>query len=109
MILYNEGMFPFRELEIQDAFMLDGKECDKVGSNKYLTYDEFYQPESLEVADPNLMVELIEEVEEEEEEYDENLFFHSLLSLLDGMEQAGEKMTIKNLRRFAKDFLRKTK
>jgi hypothetical protein len=99
-------MFPFRELEIQDAFMLNGKECDKVGSNKYLTYDEFYQPESLKVADPNLMVELIEEVEEE---YDENLFFHSLLNLLDGMEQAGEKMTIKNLRQFAKDFLRNGK
>jgi hypothetical protein len=104
-IRYNQIMLPFRELEILDTFILDGQECDKVGSDKYLTYDESYEPESLEVADPNLMVELVEEDEEEEEIEYENKFFHSLLNLLDGMEQVGEEMTIKNLRQFAKDFL----
>jgi hypothetical protein len=100
-------MLPFRELEFLDSFMLDGQECDKVGSDKYLIYDEFYEPESLEVADPNLMVELVDD-EEEAVENEEN-FFHTLLNLLDGLEQqyemAGEKLTIKSLRQFAKDFL----
>jgi hypothetical protein len=83
--------------------MLEGVECDKVGSDKYLTYDELCEAQTLEVADPNLMVELIEDEEENEE--DEDRFFSSLLNLLDGMEQVGEKMTIKNLRQFAEDFL----
>ena len=107
LIRYNEGMLPFRELEIFDFFMLDGIECEKVGSDKYLTYDELYEAQTLEVADPNLMVELVDD-EEEAVENEEN-FFHTLLNLLDGMEQqyemAGEKLTIKSLRQFAKDFL----
>lgn len=96
-------MFPFRELEVFDSFMLHGMECDKVGTNKYLVYDELGEPESLEVADPDMMVEFMEE-EEEEEGFDD-LFFSSLLNFLDGMEEVGEKMTIKNLRKFARDFL----
>lgn len=100
-------MLPFRELEIFDFFMLDGIECEKVGSDKYLTYDELYEAQTLKVADPNLMVELVDD-EEEVVENEEN-FFHTLLNLLDGMEQqyemAGEKLTIKSLRQFAKDFL----
>lgn len=100
-------MLPFRELEIFDFFMLDGIECEKVGSDKYLTYDELYEAQNLEVADPNLMVELIDDEEESEE--DEDHFFSSLLNLLDGMEQqyeiAGEKLTIEKLKEFAKDFL----
>jgi hypothetical protein len=101
------GMFPFRELEVFDAFILDGRECDKVGSNKYIIYDELWEPKSLEVADPNMMVELVEG--EEEERYDEDHFFLSLLDFLDGMEQqyerAGEKLTIESLKQFAEDFL----
>ena len=104
-------MFPFRELEISDAFMLDGRECDKVGSNKYLVYDELFEPVSLEVADPNMMVELVDEEELEYEEAVENQdnFFYTLLDLLYGLEnqfeKAGQKLTIKSLRQFAKDFL----
>jgi hypothetical protein len=94
-------MLPFRELEVFDTFTLDGKECDKVGIDKYLTYDELHEPQSLEAADPNMMVELVED----EERREEDRFFHELLDLLDGMERAGEKMTIKNLRKFAEDFL----
>jgi hypothetical protein len=104
-------MLPFRELEISDAFMLDGRECDKVGSNKYLVYDELFEPVSLEVADPNMMVELVDEEELEYEEAVENQdnFFYTLLDLLYGLEKqfekAGQKLTIKSLRQFAKDFL----
>jgi hypothetical protein len=97
-------MFPFRELEIFDPFILDGRECDKVGSYKYLTYDELYEPKSLEVADPNMMVEIVEEDEYEQRQH-EHHFFNSLLILLDEMEQFGEEMTIENLRQFAKNFL----
>lgn len=105
-------MFPFRELEISDAFMLDGRECDKVGSNKYLVYDELFEPVSLEVADPNMMVELVDEEDLEYEEAVENQdnFFCTLLDLIYGLEKqfekAGEKLTIESLRQFAKDFLR---
>ena len=95
-------MIPFRELEVFDAFILYGRECDKVGLDKYLTYDELGEPESLEAAEPNMMVELIEE---KEEEYDEYRFFSSLLDLLDGLERSGEKVTIKSLKKFAKNFL----
>ena len=103
---------PFRELEIFDAFMLDGRECDKVGSNKYLVYDGLFEPVSLETADPNMMVELVDD--EAEMEYEEALdeeenFFYTLLDLLYGLEKqfekAGQKLTIKSLRQFAKDFL----
>ena len=95
-------MIPFRELEVFDAFILYGRECDKVGLDKYLTYDELYEAKSLEVADPNMMVELIDE---KKEEYDKCHFFSSLLDLLDGLERSGEKVTIKSLKQFAEDFL----
>ena len=95
-------MLPFRELEVFDAFILYGRECDKVGLDKYLTYDELYEAKSLEVADPNMMVELIDEKKEERDKY---RFFNSLLDLLDGLERSGEKVTIKSLKQFAEDFL----
>ena len=91
--------------------MLDGMECDKVGPDKYLTYDELCEAQTLEVADPNLMVELIddEEMKYEEAVENEDNFFHMLLNFTDGLEQqyemAGEKLTIKKLKEFAKDFL----
>lgn len=105
-------MMPFRELEVLDAFTLNGQECDKVGTDKYLIYDEQGEPESLQVADPNLMVELVddEEMEYKEAVKSENEFFDSLLNLIDGLQKqykryGGEKLTIKNLRQFAKDRL----
>jgi hypothetical protein len=105
-------MIPFRELEIFDSFMLDGRECEKIGHSKYLTYDARMEPRSLDSAEPNMMVELIdydEELEHKEAVENENQFFLSLLNLLDGMEQqyekAGEKLTIESLKQFAKDFL----
>lgn len=101
-------MLPFRELEVFDAFMLDGQECDKVGTDKYLTYDEMGEPKSLEVSDPNMMVELAEEEETEAVER-ENDFFRYLLGLLDGLEKhGGEKLTIKSLKQFAEDRLAMT-
>ena len=93
-------MLPFRELEVFDAFMLDGQECDKVGTEKYLTYDELGEPESLETADPNLMVELVEDEDEEEDDL-HDYFFSTLVSLIDAMERSGEKMTIKQLKKLA--------
>lgn len=85
-----------------DAFTLDGAECEKVGSNKYLTYDELNEPKSLEAADPNLMVELIGGDDEKEEEDDlHDYFFSTLLSLVEAMEQAGETMTMKQLKELA--------
>lgn len=93
-------MLPFRELEAFDAFTLNGQECDKVGSNKYLTYDELGEPKSLEVADPNLMVELVDEDQEEEDDL-HYFFFSTLLSMIEAMEQAGETMTMKELKRLA--------
>lgn len=93
-------MLPFRELEVFDAFMLDGQECDKVGTDKYLAYDEQGEPESLEVADPNLMVDLIDEQKQEEDDL-HDYFFSTLLSLIDAMERSGEKMTIKRLKKLA--------
>jgi len=100
-------MFPFRELEISDAFMLDGRECDKVGSDKYLVYDELFEPVSLETADPNLMVELVEEEETEEDAIkEEREFFHKLLNFFEIMKQMGEEMSIRNFRQFARDFLK---
>lgn len=100
-------MLPFRELEVFDSFMLDGQECDKVGTNKYLTYDELDEPESLETADPNLMVDLVDDEEEDEAEAikKENDFFRMLLNFFDAMEQSGEEMTIERIRQFAEDFL----
>ena len=73
-----------------------------VGLDKYLTYDELGEPESLEAAEPNMMVELIDEKKEERDKY---RFFNSLLDLLDGLERSGEKVTIKSLKQFAEDFL----
>jgi hypothetical protein len=93
-------MLPFRELEVFDAFMIDGQECDKVGTEKYLTYDELGEPESLETADPNLMVELVDDKEEEEDDL-HDYFFSTLVSLIDAMERSGEKMTIKQLKKLA--------
>ena len=82
--------------------MLDGKECDKVGIDKYLTYNEMGDAQSLETADPNLMVELVDEDKEEEEEDDLHYFFFStLLSMIEAMEQAGETMTMKQLKKLA--------
>lgn len=54
-------MMPFRELEVHDSFLLDGMECDKVAKDKYLVLDELGDAESLHVADPNMMVELLED------------------------------------------------
>jgi hypothetical protein len=54
-------MIPFRELEVFNAFVFDGRECEKMSERKYLIYDEHGDPESLEVADPNMMVEFAEE------------------------------------------------
>lgn len=102
-------MLPFRELEISDAFMLNGQECGKVGLDKYLTYDALGEPRSLETSEPNMMVELIdydEELEHKEAVENENQFFHSLLNLLDGLEKCEEITTIESLKQFAKDFLR---
>jgi len=92
-------MIPFRELEVFDAFMLDGRECDKVGSAKYLAYDELGEPESLETADPNMMVDLAEEEESNDDLHD--YFFSTLLSMIEALERAGEKMTMKQLKRLA--------
>lgn len=95
-------MLPFRELEVFDSFMLNGQECDKVGLEKYLIYDDQGEPESLESADPNLMVELIGGDDEKEEEDDlHDYFFSTLLSMIEAMEQAGETMTIKQLKKLA--------
>lgn len=57
-------MFPFRELEVYDMFLLDGEECEKVGEKKYLVYNEMFEPEQLRTADPNTMVELLEDLVE---------------------------------------------
>jgi hypothetical protein len=104
---------PFRELDFFDPFLLeDGQKCGKIGKEKYLVYDELFEPVSLETADPNMMVELDEELmgedDEEAVENEEN-FFYTLLDLLYGLEKqfekAGQKLTIKSLRQFAKDFL----
>lgn len=94
-------MLPFRELEVFDAFTLHGQECDKVGTDKYLTYDEIGEPHSLEDADPNLMVELVEEEEEENNDDLHDYFFSTLLSLIDTIEQAGETITMKELKELA--------
>ena len=98
-------MIPFRELEIFDSFMLDGRECEKIGQSKYLTYDARMEPRSLDSAEPNMMVELIEEkVIEEEENDDDDLhdyFFSTLISMIEAMERAGETMTIKELKKLA--------
>lgn len=57
-------MFPFRELEVYDLFLLDGRECEKVGERKYLVYDEMFEPAQLLTAEPNMMVELLEDLVE---------------------------------------------
>lgn len=113
-------MIPFRELEIYDSFLCDGKECDKISKNKYLVIDEFGEVESLEVADPNLMVELIYEDEEESlEELESQVgeldisndklgyyFFSTLLSLVEAAEEAGaEYMETKHLRIISESYL----
>lgn len=87
-------MFPFRELEICDVFSLNGRECEKVGEKKYLVMDSSDEPETLETADPNLMVRLIEEKEYEDDDYLHWYFFSTLLSMLDAMESSGQR-TIK--------------
>lgn len=95
-------MIPFRELEIFDSFMLDGRECEKIGHSKYLTYDALGEPRSLDSAEPNMMVELIEEKEEEENNDDlHDYFFSTLISMIEAMERAGETMTIKELKKLA--------
>jgi hypothetical protein len=101
------GMFPFRELEVFDAFVLDGRECDKVGSNKYLIYDELWEPKSLEVADPNMMVELVNDlVEEEDNDELHDYFFSTLISMIEAIERSGEKVTLKDLKKLAMTSLR---
>lgn len=97
-------MIPFRELEIFDSFMLDGRECEKIGHSKYLTYDALGEPRSLDSAEPNMMVEMIEEKMIEEEENNDDLhdyFFSTLISMIEAMERAGETMTIKELKKLA--------
>lgn len=114
-------MIPFRELEIYNSFLLDGKECDKVAKDKYLVLDEIGDAESLHVAEPNMMVELLEdedsdadpnmtvELLDEDEEalttlesrvdnlgvHDEEFlchyFFSTLLGLVEAAEEAGEE------------------
>jgi hypothetical protein len=102
-------MLPFRELEIFDSFMLDGRECEKIGQSKYLTYDALGEPRSLDSAEPNMMVELIdydEDLEHQKAVDEEEYFFYRLLDLLDGLEKYEGIKTIESLRQFAKDFLR---
>lgn len=98
---------PFRELDFFDPFLLDdGQKCGKIGKEKYLTYDDLFEPVSLKTADPNMMVELDEELMgEEDDEAIDNDFFHKLLNLLDGLEKYEGVKTIKSLRQFAKDYL----
>jgi len=94
-------MLPFRELDRYDAFMLDGYECDKIGNDKYLIYDAHMEPRSLETAEPNMMVELIEEKVVEEEESLHDYFFSTLIGMIEAMERAGEKITMKQLKKLA--------
>jgi hypothetical protein len=103
-------MFPFREIEVYNSFLVDGKECEKVGIHKYLVLDELGEAESLKVADPNMMVELLED-EEDEDEYDDEFlcrhFFSTLLSLVRMAEESGQKsMKTKHLRALAEFYLR---
>lgn len=98
-------MMPFRELEVFDLFMLDDRKCEKVGLYKYLTYDELYEAESLKVADPNMMVELVEEEEEDDDDL-HDYFFSTLISMIDAIEQSGEKVTMKDLKKLAMTSLR---
>lgn len=84
-------MFPFRELEVYDSFFLDGRECDKVGDDRYVVIDELGEVERLEtMKDPNTLVELIEK--EEVDEYPPELFFTALIGLLESMEADGQKI-----------------
>lgn len=76
-------MMPFRELEVHDSFLLDGMECDKVAKDKYLVLDEIGDAESLHVAEPNMMVELLED-EDEDGDADPNM----TAELLDEDEEA---------------------
>lgn len=95
-------MFPFRELEVHDLFLLYGNECEKIGDNKYIVYDDLFEPESMEVADPNMLVEYVEE--DDDLEYD--IFFSKLLDLATFMEENGhENLSTKDLIVFAKAFL----
>lgn len=101
---------PFRELDFFDPFLLeDGQKCGKIGKEKYLVYDDLFEPVSLEFAEPNMMVELDEELMGEEDEEDDEAidddFFYKLLNLLDGLERYDGVTTIKSLRQFAKDYL----
>lgn len=98
-------MFPFRELEVHDLFLLDGNECEKVGDHKYIVYDDLFEPESMEVADPNMLVEYVEE-EEDDDDYEYEIFFSKLLDLATFMEENGhENLSTKDLIVFAKAFL----
>jgi hypothetical protein len=99
-------MLPFRELEVFDTFTLDGKECDKVGIDKYLTYDELHEPQSLEAADPNMMVELVEDEESDDDDDLHDYFFTTLISMIEAIEQSGEKVTLKGLKKLALKSLR---
>jgi hypothetical protein len=96
-------MFPFRELEIYDTFMLDGKECEKVGKLKYLIYDRNLEPEALvKVQDANMPVEFLESLDEDQEDDGSNQFFSTLLGLLEAMESEGVKtIKIKEFKRIA--------
>lgn len=100
-------MFPFRELEIYDAFLFDGRECEKVGERKYLVMDSSHEPETLETADPNLMVRLIEDKVKYEDDYLHWYFFSTLLSMLDAMESSGQRTLkiseLKELAQFSLD------
>lgn len=102
-------MLPFRELEVYDSFLLNGKECDKVAQNKYLVINELGDAESLEIAEPNLMVEFIEDDEEQADEQDDFLcryFFSTLLGLVEAAEEAGDDyMETKHLRSLAEFYL----
>lgn len=114
-------MIPFRELELYDSFLLDGKECDKIGNLKYIVLDKNGEPKSLHSADPNLMVEMLDEemdeesLEELESHVDEldisndklgHYFFSTLLSLVEAAEEAGEEyMQTKHLRIISESYL----
>jgi hypothetical protein len=95
-------MFPFRELELFDIFMLGDKECEKVAIDKYLVYNKLYEAKSLEVADPNMMVRLLEEEEDDyDDEYLHDYFFSTLISMIEAIEQSGENVTLKDLKKLA--------
>lgn len=62
-------MFPFREIEKYDYFLFDGKDCQKVGKDKYLVLGKDDEPLSLETIQGNTLVELDDVDEEFTSEY----------------------------------------